>query len=65
LVLKGNENMDLDQFSKNNAPALMLPYIRELVSTTTIRAGLAPIVFPPINIISILQNNKTENIESK
>lgn len=56
-IIEGSENMDLNAFSKNNAPALMLPYIRELVTTTTIRAGLTPVIFPPINIVSLLENN--------
>jgi preprotein translocase subunit SecB len=56
--IQGSENMDLIQFANTNAPALMIPYIRELVASTTTRAGLAPVVFPPINIIAILENNK-------
>jgi preprotein translocase subunit SecB len=52
--INGAENMELSDFSKTNAPALILPYIRELVTTTTIRAGLNPVVFPPINVVSLL-----------
>lgn len=54
--IEGGENMDLLEFSKVNAPALMFPYIRELVTTTSIKAGLAPIVFPPINVSSLLSS---------
>lgn len=59
-VSSGSKNMELEKFAENNAPAIMMPYIRELVTTTTIRAGLNPITFPPINIISIFRDKKKQ-----
>jgi len=58
--IEGEENMNLKQFAEINAPALMFPYIRELVTTTTVRAGLRPISFPPINVIALLKE-KNQN----
>lgn len=58
-TMEGSENMELESFAKYNAPAIIMPYIRELVTTTTIRAGLNPITFPPINIISFLKDKNT------
>ena len=45
--------MSLNEFIKVNAPALMMPYIRETISNITIRSGLKPVIIPPINIISM------------
>lgn len=59
--IEGKENMNLKQFAEINAPALMLPYIRELVTTTTVRAGLRPISFPPINVIALLKEKSKAN----
>lgn len=58
--MEGSENMELEKFAENNAPAIMMPYIRELVTTTTVRAGLNPITFPPINILSAFHDKKQQ-----
>lgn len=66
--VQGKENMDIAKFAESNAAALLLPYIREIVSTTTVQAGLPPIRIPPINIRAILkdQNGKiTGTISAK
>lgn len=62
--IHGQENLDLERFADTNAPAIILPYIREVVSTTTVQAGLPPIRIPPVNILAILKNNngKLSNI---
>ena len=53
------KNLDLEAFSQNNAPAIIMPYLREVITATTTRAGLAPIILPPINIIALLKNQKS------
>lgn len=60
LTIEGQENLELDEFAKNTASALMLPYMRELVMTTTVRAGLPPINFPPVNIRAMLKDENAE-----
>ncbi len=58
---KKNRNMDLEAFSKQNAPALILPYIREYVSNTTMRAGFkSPFILPPINIVRLMKEKEKE-----
>lgn len=62
-VIKGSENMDIDEYIKNNAPALMFPYVREHISAITIKAGIKPILVPPLNMRALLkkqQNNISE-----
>lgn len=55
---ESNKNMDLDTFSRNNAPALILPYLREYISNTTMRAGLmSPFILPPVNIIRMMKES--------
>lgn len=53
-------NMPLAQFAEENAPALMFPYLREFISSTTLKAGMNPIVLPPINIRALLRANATQ-----
>lgn len=49
-IVSGEANMDLELFAKENAPALMLPFIREVIASTTLRAGVPPIMLPPLNV---------------
>lgn len=56
--INGHENMDMDDFVKYNAPALMFPYIREHVSTTTQKAGMTPIYLAPINVVALINTTK-------
>jgi preprotein translocase subunit SecB len=47
-------NMELEEFGKVNAPALMIPYLRELVDNISSRTFLPPILLPPINIAAFI-----------
>ncbi|EOU1151353.1 protein-export chaperone SecB [Clostridium perfringens] len=51
-----NENMELQTFIENNSVAIMFPYIREHITSVTQKAGIQPIVLPPINIRALLNN---------
>lgn len=57
-VEKSEQNMELKKFSEFNAPAVILPYIRETLSSITLKSGMKPIFLPPINIIAMLQKNQ-------
>lgn len=54
-------NMDLGDYIKNNSSALMFPYIREHITAVTSKAGINPIMLPPLNLVAIL-NNRTEEL---
>jgi len=51
-------NMTLEEFAKFNAPALLYPYIRELLYNLTIRSGINPIILPPLNLKALIKNKK-------
>lgn len=55
---KDNENMEMEDYIKNNAPALIFPYIREHISSVTTKAGIRPVLLPPINIISLIESEE-------
>lgn len=52
------ENMPLEQFIQNHAPAFMFPYVREHIATITQKAGVQPVLLPPINILAMLKENE-------
>jgi preprotein translocase subunit SecB len=52
-IVPNESNMDLELFAKENASALMFPFLREVIASTTLRAGVPPIMLPPLNIHAI------------
>lgn len=53
-VIPDKENMDIQEFLENNAPALMYPYVREHISAITTKAGIKTVILPPLNVRALL-----------
>jgi len=47
-------SISLEEYTKYNGPALVLPYIRQVISDVTLKAGLLPIIIPPINVYKMI-----------
>ncbi|MFA5315841.1 MAG: protein-export chaperone SecB [Dehalococcoidales bacterium] len=62
-VVEGEENLSLEQFAKLNAPALLMPFAREIISNITSRTPLPHYLLPPINLVAI--KNKAIEQEKK
>jgi preprotein translocase subunit SecB len=60
-ILPGEENMPMDEFIINNAAAIMIPYIREHISSITQKASIGTIYLKPINVVALLNKNKLDN----
>lgn len=61
-VKKSEENMDIKTFMNRYSHALMFPYIREHITSITQKAGMSPILLPPLNILAMTKEIK-DNIE--
>jgi preprotein translocase subunit SecB len=59
-IMAGNENMSLKEFSHHNAPALVFPYVREAIASITVKAGIPPVILPPINISAVTKKPDDE-----
>lgn len=57
-IIESEKNMELKHFLEHNAPALLIPYIREQISSITSKAGILPIIIPPLNIIAMLKDKE-------
>jgi|SRR5271157_798304 len=53
-------SMNLEEFAKVNAPTFLLPYVRENISTVTMKAGLPPIILPPLNMLKFINETSVE-----
>jgi len=58
--IKGDQNMDMEKYLKTNSAALMFPFVREHIATITQKAGVGPVLLPPINIIAMINQGKIE-----
>ena len=63
-VVEKYKNMEMDSFIKNNAPALIFPYIRQHIQEVTTNAGLVPLILPPMNLIALINSDKKEHNET-
>lgn len=52
-----NEAFKNSDFPKINAPAIVFPFLRVLISNFTLNAGYNPIVLPSINFIALHDKN--------
>ena len=43
---------------ERNAVAIMFPYLRSYISTITTQPGMAPVVLPPMNIMSMISSDE-------
>ena len=59
-VINGDiDDSTLETFGKIQAPAQLVAYIREFLSSTSVRAGIPTIVLPPINVQTLLTQSST------
>ncbi len=49
---------DLEQFGKINGAAIIFPYIREHITNLSLKAGIPPIILPPVNFTKMQGNNR-------
>lgn len=57
-----DEAFKASSFPKVNAPAIAFPYLRSLISTITLQAGLGPVILPSINFNRLIEEkDSSEN----
>ncbi len=52
-IIPKNSELSLESFAKINAPAIIFPFIREHIASLSLKAGLQPILLPPINFVKL------------
>jgi preprotein translocase subunit SecB len=57
---EGDKRLDPEKFSTINGPAIIFPYIREYLSSLSIKAGIPPIVLPPYNFTILPKPDKEQ-----
>jgi len=57
-TIRGKENLGLEEFAKVNAPALLLPFAREIISSITSKTPLPHLLLPPINVLALSKKSE-------
>jgi preprotein translocase subunit SecB len=52
----GNPIIDVSSFGNINAPSIIFPFIREHVAGISLKAGISPILLPPVNFVEMAEN---------
>ena len=60
-----DSNLPIETFGSEQGPALLVPYLRELISNITARTPLPPLILPPINVHALLsaKNEAPKQVE--
>lgn len=45
--------ISVDNFSQINGPAIIFPFVREHLASLSLKAGINPILLPPINFVKL------------
>ena len=57
-VFTGRDYEQLKKFAKVHAIAHLLPFVREIIGNTTMKANMPPLLLPPINLTAIQAEKK-------
>lgn len=57
-VFVGKKHEELKKFAEVHAPAHLMPFLRETIGNTTMKAHLPPLLLPPFNVSEILKAAK-------
>ena len=57
-----NLPISVDDFLYINAPTVIFPYLREIVSNMTLRAGIKPLIIPTFNFKEMRDKNRSTEL---
>ncbi len=59
-IFTGKDHKELKKFSDIHAPAHLIPFLRETIGNTTMKANLPPLLLPPFNISEMVKATKSK-----
>ena len=55
----------MDEFANKQAPAILMPFLREAISTATAKSRFGQLLLPPLNVVAITEEIVRAEAESK
>lgn len=59
-IFTGENHEELKKFAEVHAPAHLIPFLREVIGNTTMKANLPPLLLPPFNVSEIVKAAKSK-----
>jgi preprotein translocase subunit SecB len=59
-----NDPLDAETFANVNAPAMIFPYAREVISNLSVRGAMSPVILPPVNFVELSRTRRQHSKES-
>ncbi len=59
-IASDTPELDKNTFAKINAPAIIFPFIREHLASLSLKAGVPPILIPPINFVKLAKQKQQD-----
>ena len=56
--------VSVNDFLYINAPTIIFPYLRETVSSMTLRAGIKPLIIPTFNFKEMREKNQQKELRA-
>lgn len=64
-AFEGKTPLPVKKFGEINAPAIIFPFIREHLSSVSIKAGVKPILLPPVNFVELAKIRKEKEAQAE
>jgi len=58
-----SSTIPVSEFANINGPAIIFPFIREHLANCSVKAGMTPILLPPINFVKLQEDQDKEKIK--
>lgn len=58
-----DSNLPLEEFAEKQAPALLVPYLREVIANITSRSTCPALVLPPLNVHALIEASRRSKKE--
>lgn len=55
----------VDYFGNINGPAIIFPFVREVIASLTVKANIAPILLPAMNFVAAYEENLSRQEKNK
>lgn len=54
-VQGGSQTVPIEEFSKKQAPAILMPFVREAIASATAKTRFGAVLLPPINVVALAE----------
>lgn len=57
--------VEMSEFAKRQAPAIIMPFVREAIASATAKSRFGQVLLPPINVIALMEAGEREQLAAQ